>query len=381
MQSCCQPYKLFVVSLALLITSCSKSNGIKQPERADTSVMPTPAITDLFTKYSLNPVFDIGSDVPVWRSIHAANVSILTPAETGDSTWRLFLRGSGSGADGYHDNIGMFTQSTAGFSPYGNWTELTSNPNLPHGPAGTYDAQNALDAAVVTSPNGNLFLYYMSRDGNNRSGLCVASSTDTGKTFNKYTGNPLKQDVGPNDAVYANGNYYVYYGDAKWNGSGFTEPLQIWLSVSPSAINLSAPLRYAIKVGSYGSWDNYSVNGAKLFQVSGDNRWFMLYQCSTHNFDYPERFHCAWSNDLANWTKVTNPKPLLTRGTPGTFDQGAIWTGSIIEHDGNLYMYYEGWGSYKVDVGIRDQPYYHGGNSRVGIASCTVADFLNWIKG
>lgn len=362
-----------------ILASCSKSSGKDQPDGRDTS-HPPEVVADLFTKYSRSPVFDIGNSVPAWRSIHAANVTILTPAETGDSTWRLFMRGSGNGTDGYHDNIGTLVQSANSFSPYGTWKEFPNNPNLPHGPAGSYDAQNVLDAAAVAAPDGTVFLYYMSRDANNRSGLCVASSADSGKTFTKYTSNPLKEDVGLNDAVYANGNYYLYYGDAKWNGNSFDEPLQIWLSVSSSPTRLGSPLHYALKVGDYGSFDSYSVNGAKIFQVSGDSRWFMLYQCSTRNFDYPERFHCAYSTDLVNWTKVTNTRPLLTRGTAGTFDQGAIWTGSVIEDNDSLYIYYEGWGSFKNDGNTRDQVYYSGGNSRVGIASCRVADFLQWVR-
>ena len=376
----CLPYKFILLGFILMLASCNKSNGKDQPTGNDTSVT-SPVVIDLFTKYAGNPVFDIGNSVPSWRSIHAANVSVLSPAETGDSIWRLFMRGSGNGADGYHDNIGTLQQPAAGFSPYGPWTEQVNNPNLSHGYAGSYDAQNVLDAVAVTDDKGGVFLYYMSRDASNRSALCVASSSDTGKTFAKYTGNPLKEDVGPNDAIYANGNYYLYYGDAKWNGSSFDEPLQIWLSVSSSATGFDASPRYALKVGGYGSWDSYSVNGAKLFKVSGDNRWFMLYQCSTHNFDYPERFHCAWSTDLVNWTKVSNSRPLLSRGSVGAFDQGAIWTGSVIENGGSLYIYYEGWGSRNADVGTRDQPYYPGGNSRVGVASCTVAQFLDWVKG
>ena len=289
------------------------------------------------------------------------------------------MRGSGNNADGYHDNIGTFEQSAANFNPLGPWTSLANNPNLTHGAPGTYDEQNVLDAAAVAGTNKEVFLYYMSRDAANGAALCVASSADGGITFTKYN-NPLKQDVGPNDAVFYNNQYYLFYGDGKWNGSSFDEPLQIWLSVSSSATTLSSNLTYALKVGSLGSFDSYAVNGAKIFKVTGDRRWFMLYQCSYKNFDYPERFHCAYSNDLVHWTKVNNTRPLFTRGKAGEFDQGAIWTGSVIEDKGVLYIYYEGWGSFANDASKRDTPYYAGGNSRVGIASCTTIDFLNWVN-
>lgn len=368
-----------VLFIFLTVFSCKKNNtSTGTPTAVDTTTVPE-QIT-LFRKYNGNPVFDIGNLVPVWRSIHAANVSILAPAETGDNKWRLFLRGSGNNADGYHDNIGTFEQAAATFNPYGAWAEQAANPNLTHGVAGTCDEQHVLDAAAVTGPGTAIFLYYMSRDAANRAGICVATSTNGGASFTKFYDNPLKQDVGPNNAVFYNNRYYLYYGDAKWNGTGFDEPLQIWLSVSPSATAMSDTPTYALKTGGYGAFDSYSVNGAKIFKVSGDARWFMLYQCSTKNFDYPERFHCAYSTDLVNWTKVKNETPLLTRGKAGTFDQGAIWTGSVIEHADSLYIYYEGWGSFTNDAAKRDHPYYAGGNSRVGVAACATADFVAWIN-
>jgi len=371
------------LTIALLLISfisvaCAKHSAVNPVNNGELPIDTTDN-TALFKKLMPFPLFDIGADKPAWRSIHTANVSILSPDETVDSTWRLFMRGSGNNAGGYHDNIGTFYQSAEHFNPVGPWIDLTNNPTLTHGTSGTYDAQHVLDAAAVTGTDKQVFLYYMSRNRDNRAALCIASSIDGGATFKKYN-NPLKEDVGPNDAVFYNNQYYLFYGDGKWNGSGFDEPLQIWLSVSSSATDMSANPVYALQVGNFGAFDSYSVNGAKIFKVSGDTRWFMLYQCSRKNFDYPERFHCAYSNDLVHWTKVNNTRSLLTRGNIGEFDQGAIWTGSVIEDKGILYIYYEGWGSFSRDEAKRDTPYYAGGNSRVGIASCTTADFLKWVN-
>jgi hypothetical protein len=327
----------------------------------------------LFQKYSGNPVFTVGGQ-PTWRDQHVANVTILNPSQTKDGKWRLFLRGTGNS----HDQIGTFDQPAAGFNPNGPWSEYVSNPVIRNGP-GTYDQQHCLDAAATSGPNKEVYLYYMGRSFANASSMNGAVSTDGGFTFTKFASNPLKMDVGPNDVVYNNNQYYLFYVDAKWNGSSFNEPLQIWLSQSSSPSAMSTTPSYALKVGPAGSFDSFSVNGAKIFKVSGDNRWFMLYQGSNINFDYPSRFHCAYSADLVNWTKVSNNTPLLERGNAGEWDQGGIWTGSVFENNGQLYVYYEAWGSY--GTANRDQVYYSGGQSRVGVASCSTTNFLSWVNG
>jgi hypothetical protein len=362
---------LTVIIVLTLTAGCKNNSSISRRDTGSNA---------LFKNYAGNPVFNTGTMQPAWRSIHAANVTVLTPRETGDGNWRLLMRGSGNNSDGYHDNIGAFQQPAETFNPVGEWIEVAANPNLLHGSPGTYDALHVLDAAAGTGHNKEVYLYYMGRNDSNRASINGARSFDGGLTFKKFALNPLKYDVGPNDFVYANDTYYLFYGDAKYNGHGFDEPLQIWLSQSQSPDTLSAAPRYALKVGAPGAFDSYSVNGAKIFKVTEDSRYFMLYQCSAKNFDYPERFHCAYSADLINWVKVTNKRPLFTRGKPGEFDQGAIWTGSVIEHKGALYIYYEGWGSFNNDAAIRDKIYYAGGNSRVGVATCSVSDFLQWAR-
>ena len=85
----------------------------------------------------------------------------------------------------------------------------------------------------------------------------------------------------------------------------------------------------------------------------------------------------ATSTDLVHWTKVKNAQPLFQRGPPGQWDQGAIWFGEVFEHEGRLYMLYEGWGwkGLKFD---RTKAYAKPGRSQVGIASIDTAHFLKW---
>lgn len=103
-------------------------------------------------------------------------------------------------------------------------------------------------------------------------------------------------------------------------------------------------IRCCCRGGGPGNFDLKSVNGSRIFRLEGVDKWFMVYQGSDRHFDFPDRFHVAYSDDLLNWTKVQNTRPFFERGPAGRWDQGGIWFGEVFELDGMLYMYYEGWG-------------------------------------
>jgi hypothetical protein len=181
--------------------------------------------------------------------------------------------------------------------------------------------------------------------------------------------------------VLHDGNYYMFGGEMTQvteNGSSRWVLRQV-LRVSDQFdgfTNVTSSL--IIPVGSDGSFDSKCAAAGKIFQVSGDPRWFMIYQTSDTFIDYPDRFHAAYSCDLITWNKVKNDLPLMGRGERGEWDQGGIWTGSIIEYDGAIHIFYEGWGSCSAMVD-RDELYYKGANSRAGVASVAVDDFLTWV--
>lgn len=330
----------------------------------------------LLQRYENNPVLRPVSDT--WYGVHIANAAILTPDESPDGNWRLYARGSGYVPE-YHDQIGLFTQSAEDFSPYGPWKEYSNNPVLPYGPAGTYDDKHLLDCAPVAGPNGDFYFYYNAKTFSRNTGaLAGAKSTDGGLTFTKFD-DVLKPAVGSSDAVYHDGNYYIFYGDGNWDGSKFAGPLQLYVmkTEDPDQFNEDA-VQLAIPVG--GGPDNFdeeSVNGSRIFRLEGVDKWFMVYQGSSRHFDFPIRFHVAYSDDLINWTKVQNEKPFFTRGEPGQWDQGGIWFGETFEHNETLYMYYEGWGCDCV-VKDRNKPYFPPGISQTGVAEVPVNEFLEW---
>lgn len=331
---------------------------------------PSDDLTDicLFQRNPSNPVFAPDWS-RTWRGDHMANAAILSPKNSPDGNWWLYLRGSGS-CPTYCDQIGLYQQSADDFHPFGPWNEYERNPVLPVGPAGSYDSGFLLDTAPVVGKDGVVYVYYNGKpQDQSTNGLCVRYSTDGGYTFNRIDA-PLLVGYGCSDAVYYDGKYYIYYGGGN--------PCRLYVAVTEDPLSLANAQTYqTIPIGGGPSnFDATAVNGSMVFRLEGVDKWFASYQGSSNSYDFPDRFHIAMSDDLIHWTKVDNDQPLFTRGSAGAWDQGAIWFCEIFEYEDMLYLYYEGWGKYGY-VEDRNAPYFSG-NSRVGAASCSKADFLRW---
>ena len=119
----------------------------------------------LFKKFEGNPIITIGEDKPDWRTVHVANATILTPEETKNGTWRIYIRGNGV-APNYGAQIGILYQDTTGFSPYGPWLEYENNPVLGYGLPGAYDDKGLLDCSPVVGEDGVVYFYYKKKHKN-----------------------------------------------------------------------------------------------------------------------------------------------------------------------------------------------------------------------
>ncbi len=354
--------------IVLLFDAGGKSSG--EDWYFDDILCPSDDLTSicLFQRYEKNPVFT-PSGPSSWRNSHMANAGILSPANSPDGNWWMYLRGSGT-TPYYCDQIGLYTQKASEFKPFGPWTEYSGNPVLPVGPSGSFDDGYLLDTAPVVGKDGIVYVYYNGKGTNNGGGsLCVRYSEDGGYTF-RAIDKPLVYGHGCSDAVYHNGKYYIYYGGGN--------PCRLYVAVSDDPLSLeNAQVSETIPIGGGPSnFDMTAVNGSMVFRLEGVDKWFASYQGSSNHYDFPDRFHIAMSDDLIHWTKVRNDQPLFTRGSRGAWDQGGIWFCEIIEHEGTLYMYYEGWGRTGY-VENRDEPYFSG-RSCIGAASASKADFLKW---
>lgn len=336
----------------------------------DEILCPSDDLTDicLFQRYAANPVFKPEGPAS-WRNQHMANAGILSPANSPDGNWWMYLRGSGD-RPYYCDQIGLYTQPADKFKPFGPWDEYRYNPVLPVGASGSFDDGYLLDTAPVVGKDGVVYVYY---NGNNRDrtqhGLCVRYSTDGGYTFTGIDA-PVLKGKGCSDAVYHDGKYYIYYGGGN--------PCRLYVTVTSDPLSFAGASTYeTIPIGGGPSnFDSHAVNGSMIFRLQGVDKWFASYQGSSNSYDFPDRFHIAVSDDLIHWEKVENDQPLFTRGSPGEWDQGGVWFCEIIEHKDMLYLYYEGWGR-EGYVENRDHPYFSG-RSCIGAASASKADFLKW---
>ncbi|WP_143955856.1 hypothetical protein [Robertkochia solimangrovi] len=333
----------------------------------------------LFKRYSNNPILKReSSENPDWRNLHVANAAILEPENTPDGKWRMYVRGSGNVPD-YHDQIGLLYQETDNFSPFGPWIEYPQNPVIHHGSPGTYNDLHMLDCAPVMGMNNQMFLFFLAKSYGSVGALAGSKSDDMGFSFQKFQ-DPIKDMVGCSDAIYFNDNYYLFYGDGHYDGKNWGNlSLYVGVTEDPEELKETA-INQAIAIGGGPeNFDSYSVNGSRIFRLKGIDLWFMCYQGSRKHFDFPNRFHIAYSKDLVHWTKVNNDLPLFERGAYGEWDQGGIWYGEIFEYEDMLYMYYEGWGA-EQNIADRDVPYFSPGGSQTGAAYCTKQEFLEWLN-
>ncbi|MCK5851962.1 hypothetical protein KAH27_02940 [bacterium] len=321
-----------------------------------------------------------------WRSVHAANAAFLKNIDPRDRKEKIYFyfRGTDKNKGLEINSIGLWTQPAETFSPTdewktidegGKWTDhgivINSGPEI-------YDCNSVLDTCVTKGPHGEIYVYYIGKDNHYDATLCVAKSKDGGFTFKKSKNNPIMKDVGPTDAVYHNGKFYVFYGDAKWDRSirRSTDKLTIYVAVTKNPVNLkNAKIYKCVAPGKTGEWDSSAVGGGRIFRLNG--KWWMVYQAGDSHFDFHPRMNAAYSDDLTHWEKVNSPFPLFLRGESGNWDQGAIWWGEILPWENKLYMFYEGWGSLGFTP-VRNSDYYYPGRSQLGRSSCTTNQFLKW---
>ena len=83
--------------------------------------------------------------------------------------------------------------------------------------------------------------------------------------------------------------------------------------------------------------------------------------------DLPIGIGLARSLDLLNWEKYPL-NPIFELGAPGTWDDGALWFGTVFEYSDHLFLLYEG-------IGLEDMRKPPPQLSRVGLARISCYEF------
>ena len=221
-----------------------------------------------------------------------------------------------------------------------------------------FDCYHVYDPATILW-NEKIYLFYSAiGKGSDSIGLAVS---DNGREFTKMD-HPVLTGRSP-EVVYLNRQWYLFY-VLKSQELGY----QIYLSISEDCANFrpisSDPV---VSTGIPGSWDQYEVTTPRIFSRGGT--YYMNYggSQSPDRKDMPEAFGLARSDDLIHWEKYPH-NPIFDKGMTGSWDDGAIWFGTVFEWNNHLYLFYEG-------ERLIDMVDHTPALTRVGLAKISCTDF------
>lgn len=195
-----------------------------------------------------------------------------------------------------------------------------------------YDRAHVFDPAVIQW-QGKIHLYY-SAVGALADSIGLATSQD-GIHFTKHP-LPILAGRSPEVIVWQDSLYLFYVRELI--GEGYS----IFCARSQDGIKFTPVDESPVLTpGSSVQWDGFEVTTPRLFQRNGN--FYMLYAAcqSPSRKDLPDGFGLARSTDLRHWEK-SDRNPVFSFGEPDSWDDGAVWFGTLFEWENDLYLVYEG---------------------------------------
>ncbi|MAE61846.1 MAG: hypothetical protein CMJ49_10890 [Planctomycetaceae bacterium] len=263
----------------------------------------------------------------------------------------------------YHDGgIGFWWNGVPGFNWIGlltcdadqfdgkTFTPFIANPILTHGRFCDIDRLGMISPRVHIIDN-QFYLYYCAVSYEHfepgkvptwRKAIGLAISDD-GINFQKVS----RQPVVKYESDTAAGCPKLYRHDNRWhmltNGAPIDHSagFRIYLQTSDDPRYFDAPAECVFAPGPPGSWDCRSLAAPAFCFDEDDGYYYMLYGGCDEQWDYPASIGLARSNDLRHWQRHPD-NPIIHRGEPGAWDDGAIWVTEFIKHQRNYYAWYEG---------------------------------------
>lgn len=215
------------------------------------------------------------------------------------------------------------------------WTwDVRPDPVLGRGPAGSFDAADALNPSVVRTPSGGLLNLYSGYDGNVWH-TASATSAD-GLVWTRGT-----KVLSPEPATWE-GDYIAANGSVLHNDSaGFLYWYQggrmprIGMASSPDGREWRKHGAPVLDVGPRGSWDERGVADPYVIRVGSTYVMYYLGQDRARR----QQLGVARSGDGVTWEKYRG-NPVLELGPPGAFDETGLGEPAVWQEQGSYWMLY-----------------------------------------
>ena len=154
----------------------------------------------------------------------------------------------------------------------------------------------------------------------------------------KYNQNPVKEGVAPEVVEFENKIYLFYQKINSDNG------FDIFCCASEDGIYFQKDKEKKI-FGASGIQSEFDAKSISTVRIWREDDWFFMTYGGCNKFrDYPVAIGLARSKDLFNWERYSN-NPILERGPPNDWDEGALWFATIYKHNNSYYLWYEGTGT------------------------------------
>ena len=288
------------------------------------------AEAELFTfQHSANnPVVASGGGNP-WKFLSANPTAI-------QFRGKIFFYFRGIAVPGGPSTISVWTSEIAGFNGV-NWNKApTQNPILAPGPADSYDPNHIENPDAVVFQN-KVYLYYMAVK-NGIGNICLATSTDG---FHFIKRGEVLRGAGTSGSVVnpADGKLYLFFSHRATNNKGW----EYRVTPSVDGITFNHDLdRIVLQPSGKGiEFDAQSLSTVRILHEG--NYFYMTYAGCPTTEDYPEAIGLARSTDLYKWERY--PIPICLRGPTGSWNEGAMWSGALLNVNHVYYLWYEGCGT------------------------------------
>ena len=243
----------------------------------------------------------------------------------------------GQAEDG-HDQIGVAYSNPNAFDGI-HWDMYADNPIIRVGRnVSDFNSNHVLDPAAVEF-GGEVYLYYTahSQDRNIAPSIGLMISED-GTHFEGILVDPVVNGVAPEVVLHDDKIYILYQ---RLASGGYWEIHCCW---SDDGVHYPRDRERIVfgPSGKEGAFDRFSLATVRIWQEGG---WFYMAYAGCDKFtDYPCAIGLARSLDLFEWERYPD-NPVLPRGAPGTWDEGALWFPTICKVRGTHYLWYEGCGT------------------------------------